>query len=240
MKQISLIILSLFDYFHKTKIINFIKKKFYKINILIDVGAHHGESVQLFAKNFKTNSIYSFEPSLENFQKLLSNVRHLVKKKNFNFHAYNLGLGSKEEKLNLNVPRETSSSTINSINKESNYYKKKNKFLGEANKDFFYKKEVVKIVTLDSIMKKKIFDVVDLIKIDTEGFEYEVLQGSKEVLKKTRLVLFEHHYDSMLLKGYTFKQVHHFLILNNFKKVFKAKMPFRKTFDYIYENTNKL
>ena len=125
MKQISLIILSLFDYFHKTKIINFIKKKFYKINMLIDVGAHHGESVQLFAKNFKTNSIYSFEPSLVNFQKLLSNVRHLVKKKNFNFHAYNLGLGSKEEKLNLNVPRETSSSTLNSINKESNYYKKK-------------------------------------------------------------------------------------------------------------------
>jgi len=240
MRQISLIILSFFDYFHKKKIINFIKKKIDKIDTVIDVGAHHGESVKLFVKNFKTKNIFSFEPSLENFQRLSDNVRFLIKKKKINFHVYNLGLGKKEETSYLNMPLETSSSTINSINKESDYYKKKNKFLGEGNKDFFYKKEIVKIVTLDSVMKKNLLELVDLIKIDTEGFEYEVLQGSEEVLKKTRILLFEHHYDSMLLKNYTFRQVHDFLILNNFKKVFKAKMPFRKTFDYIYENTKEL
>ena len=80
---------------------------------------------------------------------------------------------------------------------------------------------------------------IDLIKIDTEGYEYEVLKGSVEMLKKTKLILFEHHYDNMIIKNYTFKQINNFLIQNSFKKVFRAKMPFRKTFDYIYENTRQ-
>ncbi len=80
---------------------------------------------------------------------------------------------------------------------------------------------------------------VDLIKIDTEGYEYEVLKGSVEILKNTKLILFEHHYDNMIVKNYNYKKINDFLVLNNFKKVFKAKMPFRKTFEYIYENTKK-
>ena len=86
-------------------------------------------------------------------------------------------------------------------------------------------------------MLSKKLKFVDLIKIDTEGHEYEVLKGSVEVLKKTRFVLFEHHYDNMLLKHYKYSHIHNFLILNSFKKIFKKKMPFRKSFDYIYENT---
>ena len=128
MRQISLIVLSFFDYFHKKKIINFIKKKIDKIDTVIDVGAHHGESVKLFVKNFKTKNIFSFEPSLENFQRLSDNVRFLIKKNKINFYVYNLGLGKKEETSYLNMPLETSSSTINSINKDSDYYKKKINF----------------------------------------------------------------------------------------------------------------
>ena len=96
------------------------------------------------------------------------------------------------------------------------------------------------MITLDSALLNKKLDLIGLIKIDTEGFEYEVLKGSKEILKKTKLVLFEHHYDNMILKNYNFRHINDFLVLNNFKKVFKAKMPFRKTFEYIYENRKKI
>ena len=40
----------------------------------------------------------------------------------------------------------------------------------------------------------------------------------------------------MLRKNYTFNDINNYLVQNNFKKVFKAKMPFRKTFEYIYKN----
>jgi FkbM family methyltransferase len=242
MKKISLFILLFFDYFHKKKIINFIKRKIDKALSIIDVGAHHGESIKFFNKNFKILNIYAFEPSPESFKNLIINTNYLIKKKKINFMAYNLGLGSSNQKQFLNISLETSSSTINSINKKSNYYQKKIKFLGEMNKDFFYKKEEITITTLDKAMLKMLninCGAIDLIKIDTEGYEYEVLKGGVELLKKTKLILFEHHYDNMIIKNYTFQKINNFLIQNSFKKVFKAKMPFRKTFDYIYENTRK-
>ena len=239
MKKLSLLILLFFDYFHKKKIISFIKKKAKKIESVIDVGAHHGESIMLLLQNFKILNIYAFEPSPESFNNLINNTNYLLKKKKINFEAYNLGLGSSNQKQFLNISLETSSSTINSINKKSNYYQKKIKFLGEVNKDFFHKKEEITITTLDKAMLDKNCEIIDLIKIDTEGYEYEVLKGGVEVLKKTKLILFEHHYDNMIIKNYTFQQINNFLIQNSFKKVFKAKMPFRKTFDYIYESTRK-
>jgi FkbM family methyltransferase len=240
MKKLSLFILLFFDYFHKKKIISFIKIKVNKIGSIIDVGAHRGESIKLFLKNFKILNIYAFEPHSESFKNLIINTEYLIKKKKVYFESYNLGLGSSDQKQYLNIMLETSSSTINSINDKSNYYQKKIKFLGQANRDFFHKKEEITITTLDKVMLDKNSAIIDLIKIDTEGYEYEVLKGSFEVLKKTKFILFEHHYDNMIIKNYTFKQINNFLIQNSFKKVFKAKMPFRKTFEYIYENARKL
>ena len=46
--------------------------------------------------------------------------------------------------------------------------------------------------------------------------------------------MFEHHYDNMIIKDYTFRDINNFLIMNNFSQIYKIKMPFRKTFEYIY------
>ena len=75
---------------------------------------------------------------------------------------------------------------------------------------------------------------VDLIKIDTEGHEFEVLKGLKTNIKNVNTIIFEHHYDNMIKKKYTFSDIHNFLKQNSFIKVFKVKMPFRKSFEYIY------
>jgi hypothetical protein len=40
----------------------------------------------------------------------------------------------------------------------------------------------------------------------------------------------------MIKKNYNFADIHSLLINNNFKKIYKSKMPFRKTFEYIYIN----
>ena len=74
------------------------------------------------------------------------------------------------------------------------------------------------------------------LKIDTEGYEFEVLSGAKKNIKNINLILFEHHYHDMIKKNYKFGDVHDFLKKNNFELIFKAKMPFRKTFEYIYKN----
>ena len=61
------------------------------------------------------------------------------------------------------------------------------------------------------------------------------LKGLQNQFQKIKLILFEHHYDNMLIKDYKFKDIHNFLIKNNFKQIYKYKMAFRKTFEYVYE-----
>ena len=47
--------------------------------------------------------------------------------------------------------------------------------------------------------------------------------------------MFEHHYDNMIIKNYTFRDINNYLKINNFNQIYKSKMPFRKTFEYIYK-----
>ena len=51
--------------------------------------------------------------------------------------------------------------------------------------------------------------------------------------------MFEHHYHDMLIKNYTFSKIHSLLEKNNFRQFYK-RMPFRKTFEYIYRNNLSL
>ena len=67
--------LNLFDYFQQKKIINFFKKRLISKLVLFDVGAHHGETVSLFFKNFHIDKIHCFEASEENFQILRNNIK---------------------------------------------------------------------------------------------------------------------------------------------------------------------
>ena len=97
------------------------------------------------------------------------------------------------------------------------------------------KKVNVETLTLNELCEKYNVTEIDLLKIDTEGHEYYVLKGASKNLSKINYIYFEHHYDDMLKKGYTFSDIHNFLKKNNFKMILKSKMFFRKTFEYIYQ-----
>ena len=96
--------------------------------------------------------------------------------------------------------------------------------------------EKIKLNTLNNQFKNFSFNFVDILKIDTEGFEFDVIKGASNCLKNIRFIYFEHHFDSMIIKSYKFSEIHEYLKSNNFQKILKIKMPLRKTFEYIYEN----
>ena len=67
--------LSLFDYSYQKKWIKFLKKnKYNSFELLIDIGAHKGESIKLFSKNFIIKKIISFEASPINFEYLKDQI----------------------------------------------------------------------------------------------------------------------------------------------------------------------
>jgi len=237
-KYLTLRILSIFDFFHQRKIIKFLHKEGFKeFKTLLDVGAHKGESVDLFMNNFKIGVIYSFEASPITFKILSDKISYFRNKfKNSKLVIENFAIGANTKKVLLKQLKESSSSTIRNLNENSKYFKKKLFFLqGSKNNNFFQEIEVEQIKLSDYIKKNKIASI-DFLKIDTEGYEYEVLVGTEEALSKINIVLFEHHYDDMIKKNYNFSDIHNFLKKNNFDQLYKSKMPFRKTFEYIYIN----
>ena len=130
-------LINLIDYFNKKKIINYFKSNFSssKINIF-DIGAHKGETIDLFLDNFNINKIYAFEPNFELF--------NYLRKKNYSEKKviiYNMGIGQKDELKKLNIMKDSSSSTFHSLNENSKYFKKKNKILSLfSKKKKLYKK----------------------------------------------------------------------------------------------------
>ena len=215
------------------KIINFLYKKKINPEYIIDVGAHHGETIKFFLKYFKPKKIYSFEASPENFLILKKNVSKLEENLKKKIQIENIALGKNNRSSLFNQMDESSSSTFNQININSNYYLRKKFFLGLKKKDLFKKVEI-KIISLDSYFYDNNLNKIDFLKIDTEGFEFEILLGLQKNIKNINFILFEHHYDDMIKKKYKFKDINHLLIINNFKLIYKAKMPFRKSFEYIF------
>lgn len=230
-------LLSIFDYFQKKKIIKFFNSKnLSNLSNFFDVGSHHGETINLFNKNFKIQNIYAFEPSKTNYQILKNKTQNL--KKN-NIHLFNLAVGSKKQKLKFNQSLESQSSTFLNLNKDSKYLAKKKKLLLLKKNEYFKNTYIVDVIDLKSFIREKEIKTIDILKIDTEGFDFDVIMGIGEDLNIIKYIYFEHHYHDMFIKKYKFSEINRYLIDNNFRKVFKVKMMFRKTFEYIYSN-NKI
>ena len=235
--RLVILILNVFDFFHKKKILNFFKINKNNFETILDVGGHEGETIELFLKNFEVKKIISFEASPINFKKLkFNNEKFIEKFRSTKILLENFGAGNKNEIIKINQFLESSSSTLKQIDESSSYFKKKFFFLRKKNDGKLYYKIDIKIILLRDYLIKNKIEKIDLLKIDTEGYEHEVILGLREEIKKVDYIYFEHHFDNMILKNYNFRDINQKLLDNNFKQVFKIKMPFRKTFEYIYKN----
>ena len=235
MIKIIIFILNIFDKIYQKKIIKKLNLIFNKnINIVFDVGAHKGEFIKLIIGNFNSKKIYSFEPS-----KIFDELKENIQKMNLtevDIYLNNFALGEIEEIKEFKQMRESSSSTLSGINTTSKYFKRKNLILNFGTDKKIFDKTNISVKDGFSFLKKQKIKKIDLLKIDTEGYEYFVIKGFDKSINKIKVIFFEHHYDLMLIKNYTFSKIHDYLVANNFKKHSKFKMPFRKTFEYIYIN----
>jgi FkbM family methyltransferase len=231
-------LINLIDLTNRIKIISFLKKKtLNKKLVIFDVGAHKGETLKIFKNNFNFEKILCFEPNKKIFKTLIKKYDYL---KNSNIFFINCGLSDKIELKQLNVLQDTSSSTFSKINEDSAYFRRKKKIIDLFSTNAFYKKVNVNVKTISYFIRKYNLDRIDILKIDTEGSEFKILNGvEKKYFEKINFIYFEHHYDLMLDKGYKFSDINELLKNNNFKMIFKIKMKFRKTFEYIYEKKNR-
>ena len=223
------------EFNYKRNLIKILRENFGNdINVVFDVGAHKGETSEMLLKNFNINKIHLFEPQIDNFLNLERNLKGKYNKNKLILN--NFALGEENKKSQIKTVLESSSSTINSVNTKTKYYKRKEKILNIFNANSKIKTSEIEVRSSNEYIVGQRINKIDLIKIDTEGYEYYILKNIKNYLKNIKLILFEHHYDLMIIKNYKFKDINNLLVSNNFKQIFKSKMMFRKSFEYIYIN----
>ena len=139
--------------------------------IIFDIGANIGNHTLFFGIEKKAAKIHAFEPIPQTFSILkknieLNNLSDIVL-------AYNVALSNEDSKASIK-------SFMMSDCGSTQLCKNTN---GDIN-----------TVTLD-LMKFENLERVDFVKIDTEGYEFFILQGAKEFLTKYRPIIFIEIFD---------------------------------------------
>lgn len=139
-------------------------------NIIFDVGANIGDYSDDVLMYIPSVKIFAFEPHPVHFEK--------VSKRFFNEKRINItnsGCGGKKDSLKIYDIKRDKSEFGYTMDKE--YLE----WLKEDGDEIV--ERTVDVITLDSFVKENGIKKIDLLKIDVEGFEYNVLEGCKTLLK---------------------------------------------------------
>ncbi len=164
---------------------------------ILDVGANKGQSIDFFLSLFPDARIFAFEPNPVLFQKLQQEYRE-----NSLIHLVNKGVSNQNGQLELKETVTDETSTFEDLNYESKYLERKAKILG-VNKDQLVRKSYwVDVIRLSDFIQEQGITDIHILKIDTEGHEYNCLKGL--FLGDIPLIQFiqlEHHNDDMYLQA---------------------------------------
>ena len=209
--------------YHHKRLIKFLKN--YKIDLIIDIGSHKGEFIKNIIKYIHFKKAYTFEPQKEVFEILKNNLIN----DNRILHN-NLGLSDKVGKKKIIINKLTSTSTMSKFDESSYFLKLKNFLIKQKKIKQIYD---VETTTVDDYFKGLNLQN-SLLKIDVEGHELNVLEGSKNTIKKIDFVLIENQYFD-IYKDNNINECHSFLKNNQFDLIKKFRFPTFHFEDRLYK-----
>ena len=152
----------------------FLKRNIDCLSTFFDVGANVGEWTNFVLALKPAAEVFSFEPTDDSFNKLSQNV------KSANVHLIKAALGNKNEKVEFNIYGDCS--VMNSVNNRVG--------VGLT----VIKKQDVQMSRLDNFCLEKNINNIDFLKIDVEGNELRVLEGSREMLRNNKINVIQFEY----------------------------------------------
>ena len=184
---------------------NYSEEKFFRMLIpkekplIIDIGAHFGESVEFFHSIFPRADIISVEPDPESYAKLLKMFPDPKK-------AINAAVGAKAGTMTFYQYDKSHLNSLYAINKDSK------DSLGYA-ESCDEKKVAVRCLRLDDLITE--LDIVgqqiDLLKIDAQGGEFEILTGGQNTLQNVQNITLELNFFDFYSKKNTFLEIEELL-----------------------------
>lgn len=151
-----------------------------EIDTFIDIGVGENGTPEFYSR-FPNSYLILIDPLEEAYKYAHSNLNHR------NFKFYKTALGEKEDSKTIKVEESLGRSTLLDITEINYEY------------DIIDKREI-KVQPLDNVIdsKKELKKIG--IKIDTEGYELNVIKGAKDILLQTQFVVAEVRHN---VKSYT-------------------------------------
>ena len=144
------------------------------LHTVFDVGANIGEWTLQASKIFSKATVYSFEPIPFTFNLLSTNTAPFGQ-----IRKFNIALSNENSQVSMNFYE--SNSIFSSM------------FQSSLVKDEFQSVEV-NCVKGDDFCKKFNIELIDFLKIDTEGSEFQILLGFQEMIKNGRIRFIQFEY----------------------------------------------
>jgi FkbM family methyltransferase len=141
------------------------------IRTIFDVGANVGDVTRRLARDHPAAVIHAFEPAPDTFATLQRRTAHLP-----NVHAHAIALGAEAGRRTL---RQYENSRLSTLADAAPFV------------DAFHPEPrgtvAVETTTLDAFAAGEGIEAIDLLKIDTEGLDYDVLTGGAGLLANRRV-----------------------------------------------------
>ena len=151
--------------------------------IFIDAGAHCGTISVPIALNNPSSKVIAIEPQKNLSERIIQNsILNNIK----NLRIESIGLSSCEGQLDISIPIRNDGYAIAGR-------------VGIVAKGYSGKiiSETIKTTTIDALQKSENDTPISVIKIDTQGFEYEILKGSINTIARYKPALILEIQDSL-------------------------------------------
>lgn len=211
---------------HLIKRIGFIKKKLVELRpdvefvidrvirpeevfTFIDVGANTGQTIDFAVRKFKNTEVFSFEPTPDLFNNLLTKYRY-----NKKVHLFSLAFSDRD---GLHSFYTSDFSATNSILKPN-----VNKYLELEHKlsDVLVKSKEINInaTRFDNwYVNNMNCRIIEIMKIDTQGFDFNVIAGGIiSISKYVKIIIVELQFQKFYLNAVPFYKIFEILYKHNF------------------------
>ena len=169
---------------------------------IVDVGAHHGEFLDVIAlplaKQGIPVSVHAFEPDRRSFEQL---HRHHGTSTYAILNNFALGRAPGEFDLHADAP----GSPLASFSKRR---------LDHFDLTFEYS-EKVRVQTLDEYCAEKNVDAIDLLKLDVEGHELDVMRGGLRMFRERRIRMLTFEFGGCNIDSRTYFQDYWYFMKDN-------------------------
>ncbi|RLC21111.1 MAG: hypothetical protein DRH56_09785, partial [Deltaproteobacteria bacterium] len=138
------------------------------VRVAFDVGANVGQTARAFVRYFPRAEVFSFEPVPDTFDILKRKTRRLRRVK-----VYRIAFGDGHRKEKMYIYGKAS--PFNSFVRDAPFMAYSPKPATTSD---------VEMVTIDSFSEENGIHRIDLLKVDTEGFDIQVLRGARMLFEK--------------------------------------------------------